>query len=414
MESRASILLLDGSTLSTLAFTRSLGRAGIRVTVADSSPHAAAARSRYCSSFIACPSPATQTAAFREWLLREVARREYGLLMGTTDVTVPLLSDWRDTLGLFTQVPLPGREALRQAYDKGATLELARRLGIHVPATVFAKRLADLDEVARRSRWPVVIKPRSSVESRDGSRVSFVVEYAFDAESLIRNARTLDLESSVPMIQEYIPGTGIGCFFLFHQHKILAKFQHRRIRDTNPTGSGSSLRESVPLSATLMDESERLLRAMNWDGLAMVEYRVNSDGTGYLMEVNPRPWGSMQLPIEAGVDFPLMWYRAMTGGPVEPISSYRVGIRCRSLAGDLRHLESVLLGPPPGWRLAYPKKVPTLLAFCHFWGRNLRYDEFAANDWLPGFVLLGNYFRGIWDRVRNKLQPLKKEKRSSA
>jgi len=41
----------------------------------------------------------------------------------------------------------------------------------------------------------------------------------------------------------------------------------------------------------------------------MVEFRVDArDGTAKLMEVNPRFWGSLQLSILSGADFPYLLY----------------------------------------------------------------------------------------------------------
>jgi predicted ATP-grasp superfamily ATP-dependent carboligase len=399
-----SVLLLDGNSLASLAFTRSLGRAGVRVTVGDPSADAPVRSSRYCARYVQYPSPLAEPAVFRAWLFQEVARGEYGVLIGTTDCTLPLLDEWRDELAPYLQVALPSREAFHRAYDKAATLELARQLGMAIPPTHVINSEAELEQLAQGDRWPLVLKPRSSVQPSGQERIAAGVEYAWDGKELRRSFAAMHEKCPWPLVQEYVPGAGIGCFYLLHHGKALARFQHRRIRDKKPTGSGSCLRESVAPDTAQLAAGERLLRAMNWDGLAMVEYKVDVDGTAYLMEVNPRPWGSMQLAVEAGVDFPLLWYRVWSGGAVEEVHEYRVGVQCRYLVGDLYHLEGVLAGPPPGWRLAYPKRLPTVLSFLKFWGTNLRYDDFAGGDWRPGLADLGAYFRGLLGRIGCKLR----------
>lgn len=402
--SLASVLLLDGYSAASLAFTRSLGRAGVRVTVGDFRAETPARRSRYCAKFVLYPSPLEEPEKFRQWLSAELHRGECEILIATTDFTMPLLDEWMEEISSRVRVLFPGREGFRLAFDKAATLRLALEEGVAIPPTHWLTSADEMEALARSARWPVVIKGRSSVVWREGRRFSAGVEYAWDADEFRRRFAAMHAISPWPLVQEYVSGDGLGCFFLRHGGEILARFQHRRIRDIRPTGSGSCLRESVPPDPGLMERSERILQRMNWEGLCMVEFRQAPDGTPYLMEVNPRPWGSMQLSIESGVDFPLLWYRLGIGEKVEPVRGYTSGIRSRSLVGDCKHLENVLHGPPPGWRRPFPRRLPTLLAFLTFWGPSVRYDDFAGGDWRPGIADLGNYFRSLAGRVYRRLQ----------
>lgn len=398
-----AILLLDGHSLQTLAFTRSLGRAGVTVTVAAGSPKAPAGVSRHCARFLIYPSPLENPDSFRHWLGATLDQYDFDLLAGTTDQTLPLLYQWREELEPRVAMHLAEREAYSRAYDNAATIRLAQEQGLAVPQTFFIQDWEDLGRVAANLRGPVVIRPRASIGAHDGIRCRLNVEYAFDGDMLLEKYAAVHRSSPWPLVKEYVAGTGVGCFLLFHRGRVLARFQHRRIRETNPTGSGSCLRVSVAPDPALMAGSERLLRSMNWEGLAMVEYRVNEKGTAYLMEVNPRPWGSMQLAVESGVDFPLLWYRAVTGQPVEQAKSYRTGVYCGSLVGDLRHLESVLYGPPAPWPLPFPGRLRTLASFFKFWGGHPRCDEFAARDWRPGFLELRNYLVELGGRLSRLL-----------
>lgn len=399
-----SILLLDGHSPASLAFTRSLALAGIRVTVGAASPDAPARFSRFCAQFLLYPSPMKDPEGFRQWLFEILRHCQFDLLIGTTDQTLLLLDEWRELLSSRVKVPLPARGGFRLACDKAKTVKQAQELGLAIPPTCFIQNEDEFDHAVNTLSPPFVIKPRSSIGLCQGQRLRLSVAYAFDKETLRQKYFALHRFSPWPLLQSYIAGFGKGCFFLIRDGEIVARFMHRRIRDEDPTGSGSSLRISVAPDPTLMRASEQLLRAIGVDGLAMVEYRMGEDGTPYLMEINSRPWGSMQLAVESGVDFPLLWYRAVSGQPVEIIHSYRQGVVCRHLAGDLRHLENVLLGPPPGWSLDFPKRLPTLLQFLKFWGTNLRYDDFAAGDWRPGLAELRNYFVELGGRFLDRLR----------
>jgi hypothetical protein len=52
--------------------------------------------------------------------------------------------------------------------------------------------------------------------------------------------------------------------------------------------------ESIATDPRLMECAERLLSAAQWEGPAMVEFKITSDGTPYLMEINGRLWGSLR------------------------------------------------------------------------------------------------------------------------
>ncbi len=76
----------------------------------------------------------------------------------------------------------------------------------------------------------------------------------------------------------------------------------------------------------------------------MVEFRIDRRGTPYLMEVNGRLWGSLQLAIDSGVDFPWLMLRASTGDQVEAVTGYAQGRRLRWFLGDVDHLLLQLRG----------------------------------------------------------------------
>jgi predicted ATP-grasp superfamily ATP-dependent carboligase len=93
----------------------------------------------------------------------------------------------------------------------------------------------------------------------------------------------------------------------------------------------------------------------------MVEYRKQEGSPPVFMEVNGRFWHSLPLACYAGADFPALLARMAENGDIEPSMSYRVGVRCRWLLGDARHLAEVWKGRPAGYPGAYPGRMRTLL-----------------------------------------------------
>jgi predicted ATP-grasp superfamily ATP-dependent carboligase len=159
------------------------------------------------------------------------------------------------------------------------------------------------------------------------------------------------------MLQEFVPGSGLGVFLLLDmQGRTCAEFAHRRIRDIRPTGSGSVLRESVPVDGRLRELAVALLRKMEWWGVAMVEFRTDERTGGVvLMEVNGRFWGSLQLALDAGVNFPAILID-VAGGQSPTPPPFHAGVKVRWWLGDLARTASVLKGRPSGYSGHFPTR----------------------------------------------------------
>jgi predicted ATP-grasp superfamily ATP-dependent carboligase len=148
--------------------------------------------------------------------------------------------------------------------------------------------------------------------------------------------------------------------------QVVARFAHRRIREKPPSGGVSVYAESIATVPDLADRSEALLAGIGWRGVAMVEYKVDAtSGTPYLMEINGRFWGSVQLAIDAGVDFPRLLAECALAGQPASIPAYRTGVHVRWWWGEVDHLLARLrhsdaaLSLPPG----APTRIAALRAF---------------------------------------------------
>jgi predicted ATP-grasp superfamily ATP-dependent carboligase len=197
-----------------------------------------------------------------------------------------------------------------------------------------------------------------------------------------------------PLVQEKISGEGRGVFLLMWEGEVKAAFCHRRLREKPPWGGLSVLSESLPLDRALVERSAELLRTVSWNGPAMVEYKIDErEGEAKLMEVNGRFWGSLQLAIDAGVDFPAIYYRLVCGEDVPSPPEYRAGVKSRWLLGDLDSLITRLRCTERQQRL-YPSAVSRWRAcadFCHFFGRDLHYDVCSMSDPGPGWQEMQQY-----------------------
>jgi predicted ATP-grasp superfamily ATP-dependent carboligase len=165
------------------------------------------------------------------------------------------------------------------------------------------------------------------------------VAYASDEEALKERLATLPAAAYPVLLQQRVVGPGIGVFLLVWGGELVASFAHRRLREKPPSGGVSVYSESVPLDPQMLERCRALLARFGWRGVAMVEFKIDAvTGTPYLMEVNGRFWGSLQLAIDAGVDFPTLLLAASSGQPCSPAPDYRTGVRLRWWWGDVDHL----------------------------------------------------------------------------
>jgi hypothetical protein len=123
----------------------------------------------------------------------------------------------------------------------------------------------------------------------------------------------------------------------------------------------------------------------------MVEFKVAPDGTPYLMEINTRFWGSLQLAIDAGVDFPWLLYQLASGKRPDPVPAYKTGIRLRWLLGDLDHLYLTLRNN----RYTLPGKLKTILKFLQPAPLRTRHEVNRWNDLTPFWYELKAYIRDL-------------------
>jgi predicted ATP-grasp superfamily ATP-dependent carboligase len=349
----ATVLVTDGEERAALAAVRSLGRAGHRVYVCAARDRALAAASRHCREAVTIPSALADPRGYQEAVGELLERWHVQVLLPISEQSLRALLPARfDRLGV--QVPFPTPEVFAGVSDKGELLRRCARFGLAAPAQHVLAAPTDLAAVEGQLGFPVVIKPtRSVVTTREGG-IKTGVTYASDAAELRRRLGALPADVYPILLQERIVGPGSGVFLLVWDGELIASFAHRRLREKPPAGGVSVYSESVAADPQLVEQGQRLLTDFGWRGVAMLEFKTDSrTGRPYLMEINGRLWGSLQLAIDAGVDFPALLVACALGERPAP-PSYRIGARNRWWWGDVDHMLTRLrhspaeLGLPPG------------------------------------------------------------------
>jgi len=377
------VLITDGLWRKTLAAVRSLGRRGIPVVVGERTVLAPALWSRYAARRYRYPSAHFQTDGFLARLRRIIERERIRIVFPMEEETLLTILRHRSALGERLVIPFAEPEKIERVRDKAQLFRLAESLAIPMPKTWYPESPEDVVQVGREVNFPVIVKPRVSTGAMG-------LRYVNDAEALTAAWAEVHARFPRPIVQDYIPegGGAFGASVLVGpQGERLASFVHRRLREYPVSGGASTFRTSVR-DPQLVEIAFRILGAVGWLGVAMAEFRYDPrDGLPKLIELNPRFWGSLNLAIQSGVDFPYLLYRMAQGERIEPVHDYREGVVGRwLLQGDLLHY------------LTNPNRRRMQPSFWKFRGRDWHYDICSWRDPLPTVAKILSLFLLFYDK----------------
>ena len=279
------------------------------------------------------PYPPFGMDAFVTALRGFIVQHGHDMLIPADDLALAAITERYDDFKDLVHVACPPPAVTRLVLNKAATLEIAQQCGIRVPRTVIVSNSGQLSEYVDRFPFPWVLK---AVEKESRLERAKDKSYILSTASDVALKFPAEQEFTPPMLlQEFCPGVGVGVEILMHKGNCLVSFQHRRLKEYPYTGGVAVTAVAERPDPALLESSLALLRALQWEGIAMVEFKVNSDGSAVLMEVNGRYWGTLSLPILAGIDFPLYHWQLLHGEQPEIPKTCAVGTRWRWTLGCL-------------------------------------------------------------------------------
>lgn len=321
------VIVTDVRYRTALAVIRPLRKAGFTVvavqTAIDSPKRPAAFSSRYVSRCVILDgSVKDEDYASRLLALCREYSSDRPVLFPIGADTLAMLSKHAVEFEKVCDFLVSPPEILDAANDKRIVAGTARAIGVPVPEEF------DCTDGKLPPRYPVFLKPRC------GEKLGLHAEQRYasaenEAEFVEAYHRMSAYDPS-PVVQECVTGSGCGiCLVMDRQHRPVCVMGHRRIREYPITGGPSACCVSF-YDETLEDRAVRLLQALNFTGIAMVEFKGNR-----VLEINPRIWGSFPLTEVCGSRFAADYVRAAMGEDFsEPDRSFRRGKRMRFLLND--------------------------------------------------------------------------------
>jgi predicted ATP-grasp superfamily ATP-dependent carboligase len=401
-----SVLVTCGDTRAGLSAVRALGRAGVAVAVGAAQRPALAFWSRYATTTLLLPDATQDARRFAAVVADEVAGRGIAAVLPATDAALWALSRWRTDLPETARAILPPHDAVVFALDRTALHDRAVALGLSCLTTSRIGHADEIEPVLRRlaaqtgdHRLQALVRPLVPWEEReDGSRR---LATALPIDSLGALRRLLyereDLVEAGCVVEPRPDGRYLGYGAVCRDGEVLAEVFQERLREQGGLSGVSTLARTLPPDDAVRAVARPLLRALHFNGAALVELFVGDDGVVRLVNLIPRLWGSLGLALQAGVNVPLLLLRLARGDVPPPGALATPGAVWRWVAGDLEavgrqtaHLvarvegRGVLRSRADDLRELLALRAPT---------RRAGSDVFAADDPLPAALELQQRLR---------------------
>lgn len=193
----------------------------------------------------------------------------------------------------------------------------ARRVSVPTPNWIFVNRVEDAEKVVKRLKFPMLVKPPhgyASVGIRRNSRVETVEQ--------LREQLAIEInEFGRALIEEFIEGREFTCLiaenpedpkkpltftpveFIFPKGE---SFKHYDMKWVDYEKMSVAVVDNPKIEKTLREQTLRVFKELGGNGYARCDYRMDSSGTIFMLEINPN-CGIFYPPTEPGsADFSLL------------------------------------------------------------------------------------------------------------
>ncbi len=193
----------------------------------------------------------------------------------------------------------------------------AKRVSVPTPNWTFVNRASDAEKVARRLKFPMLVKPPhgyASVGIRRNSRVETV-------EQLSEQLNIEIQEFGRALVEEFVEGREFTCLisenpddprkpitfkpveFIFPEGE---SFKHYEMKWVDYERMSVAPVNEPRIEKILREQTMRVFKELGGNGYARCDYRMDANGTIHMLEINPN-CGIFYPPHEPGsADFSLL------------------------------------------------------------------------------------------------------------
>ncbi len=327
---KINILIPDGETHFTLSVINSLSIYNdIQIHIVSSKKWVESKFARRISSFSFFQKTENELN-FIHYLLNEIKIKKINVLLPLHFSSIRLISNNKN---LFNQLNLiiSSVKSLDIANNKWELSKFLENYNFQVPKTLHLNNIKfnDLNCI----KFPSILKPLSNWNGNEIVKINNSVEL----ENLLQ---TINKDKEY-IVQKYIEGQDICVNVLCRSGEIIASSMQKGILPhSNPFKS--HLGCEFFFNDKLYSIIQQIMIKLDWSGVANFDIRYNEEKDQYyIIEINPRFWGSLDASTSVGVNFPYLLCCASLKIPFE-VPDYKFE-KYISNRGILKLLKSKIL-----------------------------------------------------------------------
>jgi len=332
-----SVLFVADPYYGAIAAVRALRASGYAPWLAVDKPGAYASRSRATAGSVLVPDLKLDGEGFVRELAAAAARLSVKAVLPGAEPYLYALAGHEESFG-GAVLGTPPLESVERATNKGLLPEFAMSSGLQTPPT---KIVRGDSEATGTFGFPAIIKPlRSWIRNPEGTISAYSARYVADEQAAEEALRALPAGEG--LVQPYVPGQLVSVAGVSWEGELICALHQASIRIWPLRTGVSSYAQTIPQNPALEQGIGRLLQKIGWSGLFQAQFIRDSHGQHYLIDINPRVYGSLALAVAAGLNLPGIWTDLLLGRRPE-IHGYRVGTRFRHEEKDVRALAQMLV-----------------------------------------------------------------------
>ncbi len=284
----------------------------------DDNPNPPAFSSRYVKRRVVLSSDKEE---YTKELLALCRNCKKPVLFPVGNFTLSVIAENKDLFSQYAHFCASDKSILENLNDKKWVKNFAKKAGLLTPVCY---------NEGENVIFPVVVKPfcgeKFGLRAEDRYRI---VQNEEELKTALEYFKEYD---PFPIIEEYINGDGVGVSLLVDKNsKVRCVFSHKRLIEFPANGGPSACLETF-FDESLIESSVKFIEETDFEGLAMMEFKKSGDKY-YLLEINPRVWGSFPAVEKAKSDILSCYYNASQNIDGQLSLHYKRGIKIKFLRG---------------------------------------------------------------------------------
>lgn len=372
------ILVSDPNSKIGLAVIRSLKMSKYHVEMFSHHKKTLCYYSKFCKKIHILPD--YRNPNFEKKFINLIKMQKFDYIIPVQYKSFYYLSKIKKKILKYSKINCESHYNISKVSSKLFMKNLSSKIKINFLKNIKTLQISNFKLVKKKLKnieYPIVIKPK--LEQGGSSNHVFYANNEIDVFKILNKiSKKLKLNIKDFIIQTKISGKGRGFFSVSKKGECSSFFQHERIREFPITGGRSVAAKSI-YDKKLSKIGKSIIKKLRWNGVMMLEFKYYNNDY-YLIEANPKFWGSLDLAVASGVNFPtdLINQKKLKNNK----QFYKIGLKYHwPFDGDLRVSIKSL-------RLFYSFIFDMLSPFC-------KSNVWFLKDPIVSFYMVFKFFKNI-------------------